>query len=455
MLNDRMLAPIFQSALRSDEWSRQVHGALGLLELGVDPDATRPLERLDARSQQAIVANGLDLGIVPPDLRRAWTARTTLAPAARILLFAEAGLGTDPARGRAGWTAEHLAPLLADADDTVALLAAALRREHGDPDAESTTRTRLAAVPPPTRERLTLWILDAIRQYRLSGSARWVQSLLGPDIAPAPSPEIEFAAVRTLLSIAPREAGESWRRLLARRDTLGHRIRCALVLAEYGATAPRDLWDLVPMDEPLLAALRRSGESLRDGAARRAALRDLAGAAHPAASTWLLALTDELDGPDAADVLDAIVLASDRNPRDRAQLVALSVRAATLLADRAPERAAARLAAAGDDTAAQEIMLLGLLAARHPEGVAGTADIRRVSASRADTLALVLAARVRERLNDEDLRRLGAVAAGGGRVSETIRVQAAWLYLRHSVGPEAATSAINTLAAAAERGMMP
>jgi hypothetical protein len=47
-------------------------------------------------------------------------------------------------------------------------------------------------------------------------------------------------------------------------------------------------------------------------------------------------------------------------------------------------------------------------------------------------MALILVARHAPALEQGPLQRLGTVAAGGGRVSELLQAQAAWLYLRHS-----------------------
>ncbi len=99
----------------------------------------------------------------------------------------------------------------------------------------------------------------------------------------------------------------------------------------------------------------------------------------------------------------------------------------------------------------QEVLLFGLFDARpkpgdqdqeRPDAGQAAATVRRIGAGRADSMALLLIARYAEDLEEGDLRQLGLIAAGGGRVSEGLRVQAAWLYLKHSDSIEPALSRI-------------
>ena len=110
----------------------------------------------------------------------------------------------------------------------------------------------------------------------------------------------------------------------------------------------------------------------------------------------------------------------------------------------APADVLARLAAAPDDSPAQEILLLGLF--EHHDAAIGraVAPLPRVGAGRSDALVLMLVARYADGLDESDARRLGVIAAGGGRVSAGLRAQAAWLLLRHR---GEATTALQTVLA--------
>ena len=57
------------------------------------------------------------------------------------------------------------------------------------------------------------------------------------------------------------------------------------------------------------------------------------------------------------------------------------------------------------------------------------------SARPADSLALLLLARTNENLSPTDLQQLGRISAGGGELTNTLQIQAAWLYLKHTRRP--------------------
>jgi hypothetical protein len=58
--------------------------------------------------------------------------------------------------------------------------------------------------------------------------------------------------------------------------------------------------------------------------------------------------------------------------------------------------------------------------------------VRGKLSQRGDSMALVAIARTAPELNPSELRELGRIGGGGGRVDEPIQMQAAWLYLKHA-----------------------
>jgi hypothetical protein len=86
----------------------------------------------------------------------------------------------------------------------------------------------------------------------------------------------------------------------------------------------------------------------------------------------------------------------------------------------------------------QESILLGLLESRSPAAGTAARRVPRTGFSRADSLAMILIAKHAGQLTPVELEQLGVIAAGGGRISEVLRAQAAWLYLRHASRTEQA-----------------
>ncbi len=110
----------------------------------------------------------------------------------------------------------------------------------------------------------------------------------------------------------------------------------------------------------------------------------------------------------------------------------------------APDRVIERLAQVEDDSLTQEAMLLGLLDSSSPKAGQAAGSVRRIGAGHADSLALLLIAKHAAKLEPGDLYRLGMIAQGGGRVSNVLRTQAAWLYLKHTRSTEVVVAEILT-----------
>ena len=56
--------------------------------------------------------------------------------------------------------------------------------------------------------------------------------------------------------------------------------------------------------------------------------------------------------------------------------------------------------------------------------------LRRIGLNKADIMTLLLIARGKTKLQENDQEYLGIIAAGGGHISPALETQAAWLYLR-------------------------
>jgi hypothetical protein len=101
-----------------------------------------------------------------------------------------------------------------------------------------------------------------------------------------------------------------------------------------------------------------------------------------------------------------------------------------------------RLSKADDDSPLQQAILLGLFETTAPEVGQAAAALPRIGSGQADSLALLLVARHSATLNDQQKQQLGLIAAGGGRVSEILQVQAAWLYLKRTGQVDRALAAV-------------
>ena len=102
------------------------------------------------------------------------------------------------------------------------------------------------------------------------------------------------------------------------------------------------------------------------------------------------------------------------------------------LAEIDPQAVLDRLAVAEDDGMMQQVILLGLFETPNPVAGRAAASVRRVGMGQSDALPLVLLAKHAEILTAVDLDALATLAAGGTRLSESLRTQAAWLLAKHA-----------------------
>ena len=75
---------------------------------------------------------------------------------------------------------------------------------------------------------------------------------------------------------------------------------------------------------------------------------------------------------------------------------------------------------------------MGLLESPSPAAGDAARLVKRIGFGRADSLAMILIAKHTPRLTADELHELAVIASGGGRVSDMLQMQAAWLYLKHT-----------------------
>jgi hypothetical protein len=153
---------------------------------------------------------------------------------------------------------------------------------------------------------------------------------------------------------------------------------------------------------------------------------------HMKTSEWAMGRLEELPPQQSIPVYAHLIDTVEERRVGRQERVARAIEAVGEWHRLASDQVVERLLAAEDDSLTQEVIMLGLLDATPSSASQAAAGIRRIGAGRADTLALLLMARHAETMDPDDIRQLGLVAAGGGRVSDGLQVQAAWLYLKHA-----------------------
>ncbi|MBT8485100.1 MAG: hypothetical protein KJO43_05940 [Phycisphaerae bacterium] len=435
-LDDPSLRVFYRRLLSSADWQTQVHAALGLAELSADGQVDPGIiAGLQERAAEAVISSGLDMERLGPAVVRILLERHDLAPLPRTLLLCELLLAGEPV------AAEDVTTLIDQGSPSVSALATLLLAQLGDAAALSSFTHQLARLASRDRTRDTQWLLEAIRQYKLHAALPWVQSLVS---RPETDRETAYWALLTLLEIAPQRGLEQWRRIVPPAASYRDQVRYGMLLLAAETGIPAAAYDRLTDESPLVRGMVAAGQSLARGEDASGPLIALLDLGLARTTAWAMRRLESLPADQAAPVYRHLIDTVGGDQPGRAEHIAHAVTATARLFRIEPDAVLERLLAAADDSLEQEVLLLGLFDADSPRAGEAARRLRRIGAGRADSLALLLIARHATMLSDGDRVRLGRIVGGGGRVSEGLQTQAAWLYLRHTDGVTRALETIFT-----------
>jgi hypothetical protein len=429
-LRDPAARPLLRHLAAHSDSYIQIHAMLGLAELAdsgrFDPQL---IGEIDERDQETLIAQLIDLELIGPEQIRALLSWEQLQAMPRVMLMGELMLAGEDIDDT---SLERLARGGGLTNATA--LASLLLAQRGDGSAFSSFIDRLDGRPRRARDQQLLWIFEAIRQYRITAVAPWVERTLDRDDL---DQRIARWGVLTALSLDATMEVRLWRRQLGADPSPADQIRYGMLLLATGASVPAETYDLLSSDNELVKQMASTGRTISRGADPTGELIALIDLGHRQSFSWAIDYTASLPDAQAARVYAHLIEQLETEDRDRAESVVHAIGAAARLYEIDPDAVLRRLERAEDDSLTQEALMLGILNAGPTETPAAdplpvVRRIDRVGVGRADSIALLLIARFAESLDDDQLHQLGMIAAGGGRVSEALQLEAAWLYLRHT-----------------------
>ncbi len=424
-LSDPTLDTLYQQLIRHREWQVQVHAILGLAENSESRQIdTWLLRQLKPDAQDAAIATALDLEMMPESAIRELLQWDGLQPMSKLLLIAELWLSNSQL------PTELLQPLTEHPDLRIAGLACALLKQAGDAQLFDGYAERIARLSRRGRHDIYSWLFEVARQYELTSLGDWIIGVLA-DTGENLGERVRHSALYSALELAPPEAEMPMKREFAREMRYSARVRLMQMLLTTHPAEPVWAYDALDEDnEAVLHAMREVGIAQVNQSDEVRAIKALIDLDHPRSIQWAIEYaTKRLTDPQAIDVFEHIL---DRSTTSENVPPGLVVAAAIELYKRNTEPVLTRLLAAEDDSAQQELLLLAMLDVHDEPASAAAGKLRRIGAGRADALALLLIASGPGKLDEADMNRLGLIAAGGGRVAESLQAQAAWLYLKRT-----------------------
>ena len=436
-LRDPQVRPLLQALLRGEDLSLRVDSVLGLAAIDparkVDPTLIESLPRAADRETAVAAAIALEFA----DLNRieqmlAWPG---LDPSLRLLMACEQRrLGGEPDRAELMQWTNSRSPELAAVALALLLDIGALEAS----EAEARVRTMIAELPPKLRAEAVAQVAERCSIYALRGAASFVATLVSlPDVGG----DARSRALGSLLVLdAPTGYPVFAQSLDADRSQLAL-MRHAAILLAAGVRAPASEWNRVRNGDQLLEAIADAGTALAQS-------DDAAAAKRLTQLKHRITLNAAVEGArrlgtsfDRALGLECLAILEE-NPRGLGPLLAPVMRALSRLAIVAPEELKLALERAQGRPELQDPMLLVLAASGSSEAASVARAYRGRSSRLGEALIAVLIARTQDSIDVAELQTLATVAGGAVQVDPSVRLQASWLWLRHSNRIDAAVESL-------------
>lgn len=430
LLGDPDLEPLFLELARADDPVLKIHGLLGLAE--IDPARKLDLVRIAA-------------------IERAVVQEQAIAASMEAQLLSD-----EQAEQLINWPGLDLG---------VRVLVASQLVEHGKfknlallDEAAKAEKAELRAVAQLLRlhlgERNAMAELDKLRDSHDDRAELLLSVLLTKALAmntraigpwayriaadPKVPSRLGLLALKTALRFQAPQAPELWLQQFTSTTDLAQQTRLALIaFREARWSTPEMYGTLAAAGDPVLQHLGHCTSAVANKRGVAEAVIAMVGMdpPHPMVNEWVQRFVDqEADPRDAKAILLAIVLNFDKAERFRSRMFDDVVGASKMLQERFPDDAGKLLPPILQDPGTSSLLakgiLLGLINAtkgRPDELVAALPPSDDIVMR---NLVWLLRAKHGQKLTDDQRQDLAQMVRGGGVQQLSLRVQAAWLYLK-------------------------
>jgi hypothetical protein len=435
-LQDPATKPLFEYLAASPKPSLKIHGILGLAEISPDKsvDISLIAQIQDPLVQSTVITAAMDGDLLDYEQAKQLIAWDGLDVEVKVLIairLVQAGEFDDAA-------------MLKDAMGNAkklggSALAALLLAQLDDPAGIDHLRTVLDTSDSSQRDTVRVMLLQTALKNEFNRTAPWA---LGIAKEPGTDPILQLLALRTALRFGEPGAVDLWQTKYDQaKDSPASRVRLALTALYMAPWLEPDLFQVLQQDDdPMLAAIGEAGIHIASNSSQAAdPIAALLEFGHPMINTWAFSYASEHASDfDAQIILLGLVIAYEHSPpRGKARRLDEAVQAVQTLYKRDPDAAVKLLRPllldASTDKLLAQAILLGLIRSPSPDAlnvVDGIED--QLSSIDAQGLALLLRARSDLPMDDKQMTDLSMLARGGGRLDDSLRIQAAWLYLKRT-----------------------
>ncbi|MCC6581499.1 MAG: hypothetical protein IT440_13770 [Phycisphaeraceae bacterium] len=430
-LHDPDLTPLFSELVQSRHPAMKIHGMLGLAE--IDPSNRLDLVRVAAINEPAIQAQILSTALEYKLFDKKQAAEVVDWPGVEgsVKLMACGPLVEDGSLKRTDFLEEAIKSDNLARKSLAQVYMVQLGHEQVLKDLET-----LSQSTDSHRDDIQEILLLTVVRYNLKKLSGWAQQVAeSPDV----SMRLRLLAVKVGLRFGNPKAMAMWQKMYAASTDLAAKTRLALLaLREARFAGPGLAEPLMKEEVPLLHRIGVACQALttqQNIAESVVALVDL-NPPHAVVNSWVLHYAeDEATDDDARAILLALVLAyKDERRENPAQLLDDATSAVQILSDRFPDDARKLLQPILSDDAASDNLVTGILLGLIRSTSAKAHDVilglKPPEQNTARQLALLLKAKHNHPLTRNELDDLALLVRGGGVQDDSIRIQAAWTYLK-------------------------
>ncbi len=435
-LEDPETRPLFEQLATAEHAGLKIHGILGLAEVsqGRQVDLSLIAQIDDPAVQSTIITAAMDDDLLSHDQAAQLLAWDGLAVEVKVLVairLLEADKFKDTAL---------LHQAIADAKKLAGgALAALLLMQLDDPAGIKHLQEVVDLSDDPQRDTIRAMLLQSSMRHSFEKCAPWAMSIAAQ---PDTDPVLRLVALRTSLRFQADGAVELWHSLYQAEDAgAADRMRLALTAMYVSPWASSEPFKtLEQSDDTMLSAIGRAGVQITtESAGIGDAIAELLEVGHPMINNWALDYAkNHASDVDAQVTLLGLILAYEHSPaRGKARRLDEAIQATQALFEQYPDVAVKLLrpilTEPGRDDVLNQAILLGLVRARTDQAVSVVEGIEsQLTSPDAQGLALLLTARSDRPMDQAQLEQLALLARGGGRLEDSLRIQAAWTYLKRT-----------------------
>jgi hypothetical protein len=428
-LGDPELEPFFSELTQSDHPTLKIHGLLGLAECSEkkELDLVRVADIKNAALQAEVISAAMDSDLLGAEQAKKLLDWPGLDNGVKVVVAQQ--LVRDKQVTNTDFLQE------ARKSDNIGRrgMALLLLTQLGD----ATAPAELLALDQstdPRRDAVRELLLQTALRYEYERAAPWAMRVAEE---PGVGSKLGLIALRTAMRFDAPGADALWRRQFQSTDSAAQKMRLAVVALQLSPWIGAADFDLMTADDDPL--LKQIGTVARAIATKQGVVEPIVTLIkmnHPLSNSWVLTYAlRSASMEDTQAILPAMVKSAGEGPaRGLAERLDDAVAAVKIMVEGDSAAAAKSLRPILADPQTKPIVaqaiLVGLVRCQKgaPQDViAGLPPFDDINTR---NLALVVLAKSGAKLTPGQLKDLSIVVRGGGIRQDTVRLQAAWTYLR-------------------------